>query len=994
MPTELSQQLYAAIVSEDRSIFLTQTINGQAFDINQPLMMDGFEGDTPLFWAVDLGIDSIVVTLLLKKANPNITIRFPDGRQHTLLDHLCQQNLASENKQSASYRRSLKLLLTNNVDQNQNLHKQQTIFSICAKSKKLTDLLLPLLTKTPAAERLNQVEDIDGQSPLTLTVIHNNHAMQNYLLDHGANPEQQGKLGLRPLISAILMCDMQSLKRLHNAQADFEKSCSLETIKSLSPNTHDHYPYDEITPMICAVLFSSEKVVTYLIDAGVNIHEQKNVSISPLEVAVGYGLMAKATMLFNHIDIQQLSNEQVKTLLRMSFASNSEPMIYHVFRYVHIKELEMRTDELYAMRDTISSESVKENITHYLDRIVTEAEYQSNDVSVKQKLTLAIRNGDVAAVKTWLNKVRNINGNAAGHDHLTFLHYAALLPKPSLEIIATLLERGADPNITIGSRGAEQGLLPTLVSSGNDLKILSILLEHGAQPNLFTAKDQMSALHYAVQANNILAARLLMSYGADANLVSNKSEAELAVTTNLTPLRLAGIKHQPAMLELLLSYERTDPYDTERNEVPLHTFLIATVLKNELINLVSDIEPENKTRQAKLLERQNHQNALACIDALIGRDFNFEKIATFTYNDDEFKDVDCAQLIYTLLMLDNHLIALPKLCPHMPVDRLFDIQQNDSKGGLLALNCAPIILPVISKKYKALDYLFKQRSKDLDLDKPAASLFIGIELRLLDYALVQKDSVLTRMLIHYGAKTSLMSYLKGNMTYKDWIESIDTPEFKGIAQIIGDGREVSYSASEHAANTDTISSHKFSQTLETIKKKVKTRPESPVLTAQTDFFKLPPAKATTWFNGELDCESNRVFAIEGTTTKSYVYLDKTNLARQGCAEEIFKLFADRRKVFKDSHIKQLNGEVTGIDFQITVGDTQYSAKCTHELKISNKKERILLLRVDNQEPPLYVGCIYLSNGLHSQADRDNLKNRSHTIELVFAKQAKTKIIAS
>lgn len=109
-------------------------------------------------------------------------------------------------------------------------------------------------------------------------------------------------------------------------------------------------------------------------------------------------------------------------------------------------------------------------------------------------------------------------------------------------IIATLLKHGADPNLA----NKNTGLRPLDVAAVKSmLGVMKLLLANGANPNLQDASG-MTALHYAVEAGDLMIVNLLMEHGANPYISDNHG---------LTPLRNAEISKPREMFNLMNSYQ-------------------------------------------------------------------------------------------------------------------------------------------------------------------------------------------------------------------------------------------------------------------------------------------------------------------------------------------------------------------------------------------------------------------------------------------------------
>jgi ankyrin repeat protein len=158
-----------------------------------------------------------------------------------------------------------------------------------------------------------------------------------------------------------------------------------------------------------------------------------------------------------------------------------------------------------------------------------------------------------------------------------------------LEIVAMLLERGANPNMQLFNRPSKarggplsRGTTPLIVASSNgDLDAIRLLLEHGAKADLIQADLQtpVSALAGARGPAERLTAALdaLMAAGADPNVTA--VHHHLQRTRGGTPLHYAVRANNEAMVEALVAHgadiDATDKdgltaldHAMQRNQIP------------------------------------------------------------------------------------------------------------------------------------------------------------------------------------------------------------------------------------------------------------------------------------------------------------------------------------------------------------------------------------------------------------------------------------------
>lgn len=219
------------------------------------------------------------------------------------------------------------------------------------------------------------------------------------------------------------------------------------------------------------------------------------------------------------------------------------------------------------------------------------ADVNAMDTAGGTALLYAIRNNDIALVKTLLDRNVPLNGlvtQERGNGAQLPLNYLMNTANPAM--LELLLARGARIH-TIGPQGED--VLFATARNGNP-KCLQVLLQHGADPNSRNWHG-MTALMIAAEFGSIDNIRLLLGSGADVNA------QEASQTTALTwAIARPGNKE---ILELLLANgARLDTPDRFG-----HTPLISAVLQgNEenvrcLLQHGADRTPKDSTGKTALM---------------------------------------------------------------------------------------------------------------------------------------------------------------------------------------------------------------------------------------------------------------------------------------------------------------------------------------------------------------------------------------------------------
>ena len=136
----------------------------------------------------------------------------------------------------------------------------------------------------------------------------------------------------------------------------------------------------------------------------------------------------------------------------------------------------------------------------------------------------------------------NVNEkNSFGDTTLSCVLQLARSPNSAMEITKLLLKLGADINLK-----NDKFETPLQIACSVNLdKVAELLLEHGSQPNVKNAHDSYSPLHHAGQNDNANLVKILLQYGADANIKCKDKP---------TPLHLAASLKSVHTAQVLLEY--------------------------------------------------------------------------------------------------------------------------------------------------------------------------------------------------------------------------------------------------------------------------------------------------------------------------------------------------------------------------------------------------------------------------------------------------------
>ena len=152
----------------------------------------------------------------------------------------------------------------------------------------------------------------------------------------------------------------------------------------------------------------------------------------------------------------------------------------------------------------------------------------------KNNIHQSIRLGDVNAVKTYVEKGKDINRlDKKG----TTLLISAIKNDRSNKVVTYLLNNGANPNFNVGNISP----LMYALAYGN-LNAAKLLINHNANID-YATKDGQSAIVFAIKGRNKEALQLLLDNGADRSL---------KIRDNYTAIDLAKEENSREILQVML----------------------------------------------------------------------------------------------------------------------------------------------------------------------------------------------------------------------------------------------------------------------------------------------------------------------------------------------------------------------------------------------------------------------------------------------------------
>jgi len=135
------------------------------------------------------------------------------------------------------------------------------------------------------------------------------------------------------------------------------------------------------------------------------------------------------------------------------------------------------------------------------------------------------------------------------------------------------------------------------------------------------------------------------------------------------------------------------------------------------------------------------------------------------------------------------------------------------------------------------------------------------------------------------------------------------------------------------------------------------------------------SKTVTWFDSKLSSEQAGITVLDNNS-KYYYWHDTLSQFESDIDTVRLNAFRRLRAVFVAAKGQQgIKHIAPGRDATLSIGDDQYNAKISLMLKVMTFKDRILCATVasdDDSSYKLIIPCLYLANGLHTEADKNSL----------------------
>lgn len=257
------------------------------------------------------------------------------------------------------------------------------------------------------------------------------------------------------------------------------------------------------------------------------------------------------------------------------------------------------------------------NLNSILSMEIIDICTEKENIEEEKELILAAYNDNLELIKKYLYDGININSyQEIIIDYISFYKWTPLhaaIKINNVDLVKFLLENGADPNIPeiLLNASSDNSYHPLVLAK--NIEIFELLLKYKADPNIPT--EYNTTLDWWARKGDINKVNLLLSYGANPNLTGTKN--------NLTALHGAIQKNQEEMVKLLVS-KTTDLEQDSEQYIELDNQSQNNVLPIKNVSLLAlSIFKRSKNIVTILLDNGADLNKEMILKAAIHRN-NFE----------------------------------------------------------------------------------------------------------------------------------------------------------------------------------------------------------------------------------------------------------------------------------------------------------------------------------------------------------------------------------
>ncbi|KAL8949600.1 MAG: hypothetical protein Q9222_004299 [Ikaeria aurantiellina] len=320
--------------------------------------------------------------------------------------------------------------------------------------------------------------DLPDSEALITAASHDACNLARFLLEREANIDQDLAGGLaEPLHTAVSYNATAMIRLLLTSGANIEHRSGL----------------GNRTPLHCAIGKRSVDIVMILLENGASVESRDNRHMTPLMAAAGMGIVEMVTMLLRKGANIHAKGERGWTALHYA-ANRSQIEVLKA----------LLNHQASALAQTWSGETALHVVAAAASSIRS---IQCVEILIKEGVEIDARD---LQTETALHKACN-----AGQE----------------QVVSFLLKKGASPHIE-SSLGTPLHLAIKILAGRHTIDVVQTLLEHGADPNIQRQLDGRTPLHIAAQqlherGRGLGVLDVLCNFGASATILDNYSRSAL-----------------------------------------------------------------------------------------------------------------------------------------------------------------------------------------------------------------------------------------------------------------------------------------------------------------------------------------------------------------------------------------------------------------------------------------------------------------------------------
>ncbi|XP_013402085.1 ankyrin-3-like isoform X4 [Lingula anatina] len=401
--------------------------------------------------------------------------------------------------------------------------------------------------------------DLLGRSLLHLAVEQGATQRVQLLLQHGANPNIQGKrtgLFTRQWGVRCLILDEDGPAPLHLAAKQGATECvQLLLQHGANPNIQDK---ELQKPLHLAAERGAAQCVQLLLQHGANPNIQDKWGSTPIHFAAKQGATQCVQLLLQHGANPNIQDKWGSTPIHFAAKQGATQCVQLLLQHganPNIQDKWGRTP-LHLAAKYGAIQCVQLLLQHGAN-----PNMQDKDEDGRTPLHLAAKHGDTQCVQLLLQ--HGADQNIQDKSGRTPPHMA--VEQGATQCVQLLLQHGADHNIQ-----DEEGWTPLhLAVKQGATECVQLLLQHEADPNI-QDRFELTPLHYAAGQGATQCVQLLLQHGADPNIQSKSIGGHIwpMGTGRRTPLHWASERGATQCVQLLLQHGADPNIRDEREETP------------------------------------------------------------------------------------------------------------------------------------------------------------------------------------------------------------------------------------------------------------------------------------------------------------------------------------------------------------------------------------------------------------------------------------------